>query len=154
MNAYFWVMGRQRVIKPIAFITKQRKYVIFKRNVTFNEVIMVLKEKKPILDASVYDPIKGQNECFMPLDFKVDEHVPVPHVIPIPPIVRSPRVLSPPNLTPTFVPSRPPCLPMKFIIIEILLIPSFKTQIIYQIYRQLPKQSTIISTCKTIHLTS
>jgi hypothetical protein len=126
MNAYFWVMGRQSVIKPIAFITKQRKYVILKRDVTFNEVVMVLKEGKPILDASVYDPIKGQNECFMPLDFKVDKHIPIPCVIPIPPIIGSLRILSPPDLTPTIVPSTPPCLRMKLIIIEILLIPPLK----------------------------
>jgi hypothetical protein len=85
MNAYLWVMGRQKVIKPIIFMTKQRKYVILKRDVTFNEIVMVLKEGKPILDAFVYDPIKGQNEGFMGLDFKVDEHIAIPHVIPIPP---------------------------------------------------------------------
>ncbi len=105
---------------------KLKKYVILKRDVTFNEVAMVLKEGKPILDAFVYDLIKGQNEGFMPLNVKVDEHIPIPHVIPIPPIVGSLRVLNPPNLTPTIVPSTPPCLSMKLIIIEILFIPFLK----------------------------
>jgi hypothetical protein len=111
MNAYFWVMGRQKVIKPITFMIKQRKYVIFKRDVTFNEVVMVLKNTKPILDASIYDPIKGQNEGFMPLDFKVDEHIPIPHVVPIPPIPGSPRVLNPLDWHPQLYQAHPHVYP-------------------------------------------
>ncbi len=59
----------------------------------------------------------------MPFDFKVEKHIPTPHVLPI---VGFPRVLDAPNLTLTIVPSTFPCLPMKLIIIEILFIPPLK----------------------------
>jgi hypothetical protein len=104
-------------------MTKERKVLSLKRYVTLNEVVMVLKEGEPIFDESIYDPIEGQSEGFMPLDFKIEEHIPIPYVIPI---VGSPRVLNAPNSTPTIVPSTPPCLPMKLIIIEIVFIPPLK----------------------------
>jgi hypothetical protein len=75
--------GETKGHKAYRLYEKIEKNVILKRDVTFNEVVMVLKEWAPILYAYVYDSIKGQNEGFMLLDFKVDEHIPPPHVIPI-----------------------------------------------------------------------
>jgi hypothetical protein len=115
--------GETKGHKAYHLYEKIEKSVILKIDVTFNEIVMVLKERKPILDASIYDLIKGQNEGFMPLNFNVDEHILIPHVVPI---LGSPKVSNAPDSTPTIVPSTPPCLPMKFIIIEILFILPFK----------------------------
>jgi len=65
MSASFWVMGRQKVIKPIKSMIKQKEIVIFKRDLVFNEKIMFLKEEGAMFDAFVYDPIKGKDEGFM-----------------------------------------------------------------------------------------
>jgi hypothetical protein len=50
---------------------------------------MVLKEGEPIIDVYVYDPIEGQNEGFMPLDFEIDKRIMIPLVVPIPLIMGS-----------------------------------------------------------------
>jgi len=90
MNAYFWVMQKQKVMnKAYHFYEKTKKSVILIRDVIFNEAIMVLKKREPIIDAYVYDPIEGQNEGFMPLAFEIDKHIPIPLVIPIPLIMGS-----------------------------------------------------------------
>jgi hypothetical protein len=46
MSASSWVVGRQKVIKPIKSIIKQKKIVILKRDVVFNEKLMFLKERR------------------------------------------------------------------------------------------------------------
>jgi hypothetical protein len=46
MNAYFWVMQKQKVMnKAYHFYEKTKKSVILIRDVIFNEAIMVLKKK-------------------------------------------------------------------------------------------------------------
>ncbi len=62
INAYFWVMWKQKVMnKAYRLYDKTKKSVILIRYAIFNEVTMVLKEGEPIIDASVYDLIEGQN---------------------------------------------------------------------------------------------
>ncbi len=47
--------------KAYCLYEKTKKSVILIRDVIFNEVIMVLKEGEPIIDAYVYDLIKRKN---------------------------------------------------------------------------------------------
>lgn len=47
--------------KAYRLYDKTKKSVILIRYAIFNEVTMVLKEGEPIIDASVYDLIEGQN---------------------------------------------------------------------------------------------
>lgn len=75
--------------KAYCLYDKTKKNVIFIRDVIFNEVIMVLKEGEPIIDVYVYDPIEGQNEGFIPLDFEIDKRIMIPLVLPIPLIMGS-----------------------------------------------------------------
>jgi hypothetical protein len=65
MSASSWVMGRQKVIKPIKSMIKQKKNCYLRRDVVFNEKVMILKEEGTTFDAFVYDPIKGKDERFM-----------------------------------------------------------------------------------------
>lgn len=44
---------------------KQKKIVILKRNVVYNEIVMFLKEEGTTFGAFVYDSIKGKDEGFM-----------------------------------------------------------------------------------------
>jgi hypothetical protein len=59
MNAYFWVMWKQKLVnKAYCLYDKTKKSVFLIRDVIFNEAIMVLKEGEPIIDAYVYDLIE------------------------------------------------------------------------------------------------